>query len=152
MGRTDKPYSYRDDPAVPSFPDSQPIIIFDGNCRLCSGFVRFVIRHDRTAMFRFIAAQSKLGSALYLHYALNPVDYETNILLENGRPWLKSVGSIRIFSRLGFPWSLLVIGRLLPLSVRDHLYEVVARNRLRWFGVRDTCLLLEPGYDGRFLG
>ncbi len=151
MDRTDKPYSYRDDPAVPSFSDSHPIIVFDGNCRMCSRFVRFVLHHDAAALFRFVAAQSMLGSALYLHYGLNPVDYESNILLENGQPWLKSEGSIRIFARLGLPWSLVVIGRLLPLAVRDHLYEFVARNRLRWFGVRTTCLLLEPGYDSRFL-
>lgn len=152
MVHTDRPYSYRDDPAVPPFPDSHPTIIFDGKCRLCSGFVRFVIRHDRSAMFRFIAAQSALGAALYRHYQLDPVDYETNILLEQGRPWLKSEASIRIFARLGFPWSLSVIGRVLPLAVRDRLYDVVARNRLRWFGTRNTCLLLEPGYDDRFFG
>jgi len=145
-------FSYRNDPLVPVFADDHPILIYDGNCRMCSGFVRFVLRHDRYGRFRFIAAQSALGQSLYRHYELDPVEYETNILLEDGWPWLKSEGSIRIFHRLGLPWSLIAIGRLLPLAIRDHLYEIVARNRLRWFGVRKACFLLEPGQEERFLG
>jgi predicted DCC family thiol-disulfide oxidoreductase YuxK len=152
MIRVTEPFSYRDDSAVPTFPDDRPIIIYDGKCRLCSGFVRFVLRHDTSDCFRFIAAQSPLGAALYRHYDLDQVDYETNILLEQGRPWFKSEGSIRMFERLGFPWSLLAIGRLLPRSLRDRLYDTIARNRLRWFGVRKTCFLLDPNQANKFLG
>jgi len=151
MARNVQPYSYRHDPAVPSFPDDHPILIYDGNCRMCSGFVRFILRHDKRGCFRFIAAQSPLGAALYRHYGLNPVDYETNILIEQGLPWLKSEGSIRIFQRLGLPWSLMAVGRLLPRALRDRLYEYIARNRLRWFGVRQTCYLLEPSQESKFL-
>jgi predicted DCC family thiol-disulfide oxidoreductase YuxK len=145
------PFSYRTDPAVRAFPDDCPIIIYDGKCRLCSGFVQFVLRHDRRDCFRFIAAQSPLGTALYRHFGLDHVNYETNILLEQGRPWLKSEGSIRMFERLGLPWSLLAIGRLLPLQLRDRLYETIARNRLRWFGVRQTCFLPDDGRADKFL-
>jgi predicted DCC family thiol-disulfide oxidoreductase YuxK len=152
MNRTTEAFSYRNDPTVPTFPDDRPIIIYDGKCHLCSGFVRFVLRHDRRDCFRFIAAQLPLGVALYRHYDLDPIDYETNILLDQGRPWFKSEGSIRMFERLGFPWSLLAIGRLLPLSLRDRLYETIARNRLRWFGVRETCFLLDPNQAEKFLG
>jgi predicted DCC family thiol-disulfide oxidoreductase YuxK len=152
MIRATGPFSYRNDPAVPTFPDDHPIIIYDGKCQLCSGFVRFVLRHDRRDCFRFIAAQSPLGVALYSHYNLDPINYGTNILLEQGRPWFKSEGSIRMFERLGFPWSLLAIGRLLPLLLRDCLYDTIARNRLRWFGVRETCFLLDPNQAEKFLG
>jgi hypothetical protein len=58
------PFSYRDNPAVPVFPDDHPIIIYDGKCRMCSGFVRFILRHDKRDCFRFIAVQSPLGTAL----------------------------------------------------------------------------------------
>lgn len=129
-----------------------PVIIYDGKCRMCSGFVRFILRRDKRDRFRFIAAQSSLGAAIYRHFGLNPVDYETNILLEDGKAWLKSESSIRIFGHLGFPWSMMMAGRLLPLGVRDALYEVIARNRLRWFGVRPTCYLLEPDQESKFLG
>jgi predicted DCC family thiol-disulfide oxidoreductase YuxK len=145
-------FSYRADPAIPAFPDDRPILIFDGNCVLCSAFARFILRHDKGNRFRFMAAQTTLGAALYRHFDLDPTDYETNILIEDGRAWLKSEGSIRVFERLGWPWSLMAIGRLLPRAVRDRLYDVVARNRLRWFGVRTSCFRPDPLQADRFLG
>lgn len=151
MIRLPQAFSYRDDPRVPAFADDHPILIYDGQCRLCSGFVRFVLRHDRRDRFRFVAAQSALGAALYLHYELEAVEYETNILLEDGRPWFKSESSIRIFEGLGLPWSLAAMGRILPLALRDRLYEIIARNRLKWFGVRKVCFLLAPGQEDKFL-
>jgi predicted DCC family thiol-disulfide oxidoreductase YuxK len=144
-------FSYRSDPAVPVFPDDRPILIFDGNCVLCSSFVQFILRTDRKRRFRLLAAQTPLGAALYQHLGLNPTDYETNILLEDGRAWLKSEGSLRIFAGLGLPWSLMSVGRLLPRPVRDRLYDIVARNRLRWFGVRQSCYLPDPAHADRFI-
>jgi predicted DCC family thiol-disulfide oxidoreductase YuxK len=146
------PYSYRNDPAVPPFPDDKPIIVFDGNCVLCSGFAKFIVRTDRARSFRLMAAQTPLGAALYRHYGLAPLDYESNILIEGGSAWTKSEGTIRIFERLGLPWSLMGIARLLPRAVRDRLYEIVARNRLRWFGVRESCYMPAPEEADRFLG
>jgi predicted DCC family thiol-disulfide oxidoreductase YuxK len=148
---TPEPYSYRHDPSVPVFPDDRPIILFDGHCALCSGWVSFVLRHDRAAAFRLLPAQSALGTALYRHYGLDPKDYETNILIEDGRAWFKSESSIRMLERLGAPWSAARVLRLTPVSLRDRLYEIVARNRLRWFGRRDQCLISAPRYEDRFL-
>ena len=83
-------YSYRNDPAIPRFPDDRPIVVFDGYCALCTGFAQFVLRHDPAAKFRLLAAQSILGRALYEHYGLDPQDYETNILIADGIAWFKS--------------------------------------------------------------
>jgi predicted DCC family thiol-disulfide oxidoreductase YuxK len=69
-----KPFSYRDDPAVPDFPDDRPIIIFDGHCGLCSNWAQFVMRHDPKKRFKLLAAQSPLGQILYEHYELDPID------------------------------------------------------------------------------
>jgi|SRR5438105_3764393 predicted DCC family thiol-disulfide oxidoreductase YuxK len=149
---TSKPYSWRDDPSVPNFADDRPILIFDGYCVLCSSFAQFILRHDKERRFRLMAAQTDLGAALYRHFGLNPTDYETNILLEDGRAWLKSEGSIRIFERLGLPWSLMAVGRLLPRAVRDWLYDIIASNRLRWFGIRASCFRPDPSQADRFLG
>jgi len=146
-----KPFSYRSDPAVPPFEDDRPIIIFDGNCVLCSTFATFILKTDRRGRFRLLAAQTPIGAALYRHFGLAATDYESNILLEDGYAWIKSEGSIRIFEGLGFPWSMMSIGRLLPRPVRDRLYEFVARNRLRWFGVRQTCYLPNPSDADRFV-
>ena len=147
-----EPYSYRANPAVPPFPDDKPIIVFDGKCVLCSRWARFVMRHDRDMRFRLLAAQTPLGTALYEHYGLDAVDYETNVLLEDGRAWLKSEGTIRMFERLGFPWSLVAVLRVLPRALRNRLYNVVARNRLEWFGSRETCFVPEPSDADRFIG
>ncbi|MBV8193235.1 MAG: thiol-disulfide oxidoreductase DCC family protein [Alphaproteobacteria bacterium] len=145
------PYSWRTDAAVPAFPDDRPILIFDGHCVMCSGFARFILRNDRERRFRLMAAQSPVGAALYRHFGLDPRDYETNILIEDGQAWFKSEGSIRIFERLGWPWSAMSLGRVLPRPLRDGLYEIIARNRLRWFGRRETCYLPEPADADRFI-
>jgi predicted DCC family thiol-disulfide oxidoreductase YuxK len=144
-------YSYRADPAVPPFPDDRPILIFDGKCVLCSSFAQFILRTDRHHRLRLMAAQTPLGTALYRHFELDPADYQTNILIEDGQAWLKSESSIRVFERLGFPWGLMSVVRLLPRPVRDWLYEIVARNRLRWFGMRESCFLPTPADADRFL-
>ena len=146
-----EPYSYRRDPAVPDFPDDRPIIVFDGHCAMCSGFARFVLRHDRRGVFRLVAAQSALGRALYVHYGLDPVDYATNILLADGIAWFTAEGSLRIAERLGFPWRLAATLRLLPRAWREALYDLVARNRLRIFGRRDVCYVSDPLHADRFL-
>jgi predicted DCC family thiol-disulfide oxidoreductase YuxK len=147
-----EPFSYRHDPAVPPFPDDRPIIVFDGNCVLCSRWAQFVLAHDRRGLFRLLPAQTKLGHAVYVHYGLDPTHYETNLLIEEGRVWVKSEGTIRMFERLGLPWSLMRILRILPRGWRDRLYNVMAKNRLKWFGTRETCMLSAPGHADRFLG
>lgn len=147
-----EPYSYRRDPAVPCFPDDRPVIIFDGYCALCSGWAAFVLRHDRDGTYRLLSAQSPLGQALYAHYGLDPEDYETNILMAGGIAYFKSESSIRMAEGLGFPWSLAAAVRILPVAVRDWLYDTVARNRLRWFGKRAACYRPDPRFADRFLG
>jgi predicted DCC family thiol-disulfide oxidoreductase YuxK len=148
---TRNPYSYRHDPAVPMFPDDRPVIVFDGHCSLCTGWARFVLKHDRQRSFRLLPAQSHLGRALYVHYGLDPHDYETNILIADGLAWFRSEGTIRMVEELGFPWSLAKIFRLIPVWLRDRLYHCIARNRLRLFGKRVVCYRSEPGKEDRFL-
>jgi predicted DCC family thiol-disulfide oxidoreductase YuxK len=146
-----EPYSYRRDPTVPDFPDDRPIILFDGYCALCSGWVSFVLRHDRAATFRLAPAQTELGKALYRHYGLNPEDYQTNILLAEGSAYFKSESALGMLERLGPPWSGAHVLRLAPKQLRDWLYDIVAHNRLRWFGRRDQCLISAPRFEDRFL-
>ena len=145
------PYSYRDDPAVPKFLDSNPIIVFDGYCALCSGWANFVLKHDKAKNYRLLSAQSALGQAIYAHYGMDTKDFETNLLIANGRVWLKSEGSIRMAEGLGFPWRVAGLARVLPLAWRDKLYGFVARNRFAWFGRRNTCYLPTVEHQDRFL-
>lgn len=146
-----EPYSYRNDPDVPDFPDDRPILIFDGHCVLCSGWANFLARNDRKATYRLVAAQSALGQSLYRHYRLDPTDYETNILLSGGIAYFKAEGSIRIFEGLGLPWSGAQIFRVVPPAIRNRIYELVAANRFRIFGRRNTCFVGNPDLKERFL-
>ena len=145
------PYSYRRDPAVPGFADDRPIIVFDGICAMCSAFVHFMLRRDSSGIYRFIPAQSPLGRALYVHFGLDPENYQSNILIQDGQAFLKSEGSLRIVSGLGWPWSMAAIVRLLPTAWRDRLYEAIARNRFALFGRRKTCFLPDARFQDRFL-
>ena len=149
--RVPQAYSYRSDPAVPAFPDERPLIVFDGVCALCSGFVRFVLRHDKARRYRFLAAQSDLAAALYRHYGLPADHWETNLLIRDGRLFVRSEGAIEIVSGFGGPWRGLKLLRLIPRPVRDWLYDGVAGNRYRWFGRHDLCLIPDPTQADRFL-
>jgi predicted DCC family thiol-disulfide oxidoreductase YuxK len=145
-------YSYRQDADVPDFADDRPLIVFDGECVFCSAWVQFALKHDKAERYRFLAAQTPLGEALYRHYGLDDRDYETNILIEDGRAFFKSDGSIRMVAGLGAPWSAVKVFRLLPRGLADRLYEFVARNRLRIAGRRATCFVPTAEQRGRFLG
>lgn len=146
-----EPYAYRRDGGVPAFDDAHPIVIFDGACVMCSGFVRFLLRRDRAKRLRFLAAQTPLGQAIYKHFGLQSGDFDTYVLLENGVARVKSDAALRLFALLGLPWSLLCVGRILPRSMRDALYDFVARNRFRWFGRRESCYLPAPEERARFI-
>ena len=148
---TRAPYSYRADPAVPAFADDKPVIIFDGHCAMCSGFARFVLRHDTAARFRLLPAQTDLGRALFVHYGYAPDDYETNLLLEDGRAYVKLETALRIVPHFGFPWTLVPAFRVLPVRFRDALYDVIARNRYRIWGRREVCYRSDPAHLERFL-
>lgn len=110
-----------------------------------------MLRHDRRARFRFVPAQSPLGAALYDHYGLDPQDYETHILLVDGIAYLKSEAGIHMAEGLGFPYSLAGALRVVPLWVRDRLYNWLARNRLRVFGRSESCYVPTGDERDRFL-
>jgi predicted DCC family thiol-disulfide oxidoreductase YuxK len=146
-----EPYSYRRDPAVPLFPDDRPIVVFDGHCAMCSRWAHMVLRCDHAGRYRLLPAQTPLGRALYVHYGLDPEDYETNIVIEDGRAYMKAAGVIRLAESLDFPFPLAKIFRWAPRRTADRLYEFIARNRFRVFGRNETCMLSLPGWEGRFL-
>jgi predicted DCC family thiol-disulfide oxidoreductase YuxK len=138
--RSVTPYSYRQDPAVPAFPDDRPIFIFDGYCVLCSGGATWLMRHDKKHFFRLAPAQSPLGAALYAHYG---IDWDaTYLLVSNGRPYTKSGGYLHMCAVVGGWWKALLILTLIPRPLRDWGYDIVARHRYRWFGKVEYCQLI----------
>ncbi|MCS4090199.1 thiol-disulfide oxidoreductase DCC family protein [Rhizobium sp. BK176] len=146
-----KPFSYRADPAVPKFPDDKPIIVFDGECVFCSGWVKFALKADTRRRYRFLTAQSEIGAALYRHYGLDDRDYETNILVQDGVAYFRSIGSIKMVAGLGFPWSVVKALSVIPTGVADFIYEFVARNRFRIAGRKTSCYVPSAEDRARFL-
>ena len=145
------PYSYRADPAVPRFPDDKAMLVFDGVCVLCSGFARFILERDSDFAFRFTTAQSPLGQALFRHYGLATDDFETNLVLADGRAYAK-LDSVAIAGvRLGGLWRLLSVLRLVPRPIADWTYDRVARNRYRLFGRSEACMMPPPEWRKRFI-
>lgn len=128
-----------------------PVILFDGVCNLCNGFVQFVIARDPHGRFRFgplqsAAAQRLIGGARDGQPVLDSV-----VLVENGQLWTRSSAALRIARRLSFPWPLAYVLIAVPRPLRDWVYDIVARNRYQWFGKRDACMVPTADLRARFI-
>jgi predicted DCC family thiol-disulfide oxidoreductase YuxK len=145
------PYSYRSDPNVPAFADDKALVVFDGVCVLCSGFARFILEHDRDFAFRLTTAQAPLGQALFRHYGLNTQEFETNLVLVDGRAYGKLDSIVVAAERLGGVWRALSLLRLLPRPIADWLYDRVARNRYALFGRTERCMIPPAEWRDRFI-
>ena len=130
---------------------NEPVVLFDGVCNLCNGAVNFIIDRDPTALFRFASLQSDFGQR-ELHRLGLPGDVlETIIVLEDGQASSRSTAALRIARRLGFPWSLAYGLIVVPRPVRDWAYDVIARNRYRWFGKQESCRVPTAELKERFV-
>ncbi len=128
-----------------------PLIVFDDVCVLCSGFVQWVIRRDRRGEFRFTSAQGALGQALYHDLSLDPVSFETNLLVADGVAYGKLAAIIEVATRLGGVWRMAALLKVLPAPVGDWAYDRIAQNRYALFGRRETCWLPSPDVADRVI-
>ena len=127
------------------------IVVFDGVCVLCSGWVRFLLKRDRGGRFRFATMQSEAGRRPMVAHGLDPDDPVSFLLIEGGRAFTDSTGILRIVVRLGGLWRLAAAGYAVPRPLRDAVYRWVARRRYRWFGRREACFVPTPETAHRFL-
>ena len=118
---------------------------------MCSGFARFILKRDRDFAFRLTTAQSPLGQALFVHYGLDTENFETNLVLADGRAYAKLDTVMEVGRRLGGVWRLAVILRLLPRPIGDWVYDRIAVNRYRLFGRTDSCMIPPPHWRDRFI-
>jgi len=131
--------------------DGGAIIVFDGVCALCSGWVRFLLRHDRRERYRFAAMQTPTGRALLAAHGLDPDDPSSFLLIENGKAWMDTNAIRRVVAGLGGVWWIANGLALIPRGVRNRIYRTIASNRYRWFGRHATCFLPSPDQRARFL-
>ena len=120
---------------------AHPIVVFDGDCVLCSANARFILRRDRRRRFRLATMQGQAGAALMARFGIDPLDPETFILVEGERVRRNSDAALAIAEGLGWPWRALGVLRIVSRPVRDAVYRLVARNRYRWFGRRERCFV-----------
>lgn len=129
----------------------QPIVLFDGVCGLCNGAVKFIIRRDRNKRFLFAPLQSDIGQELLKRHGLPQTSWQSLALIDNGQAFAKSAAVLRICRLLPGLWPVLYAGVALPSPIRDAIYDWVARNRYRWFGKQDACMMPYPEWRDRFL-
>jgi len=127
-------------------------VLFDGVCNLCNAGVVFIVKRDPRGQFRFAALQSEAARRLVTEAGLDPEALpDSMIVLDGGRALVRSAAALRIATGLRWPWPALGALRLVPRPVRDWMYRVRARNRYRWFGRRDACMMPTPELEGRLL-
>jgi len=134
---------------VTQIPDN--LILFDGVCNLCSALVEFVIRHDPAAKFRFAAIQSQVGREIFQSHGLDAADLQTFVFIAEGKLFLRSDAAIEVVSRFGRAWNICKLFRFVPRAFRNAIYSLIARNRYRWFGRKEVCMVPTPEIKERFL-
>jgi predicted DCC family thiol-disulfide oxidoreductase YuxK len=140
------------EPSTDIPPLDGPLVLYDGQCGLCNRSVQTILRHDGRGRFRFAALQSALGQALLARHGLASDVMDSVVLVDGERAYTRSRAALRIAGAMDAPWPLLRVFAIIPGPLRDGVYDWVARNRYRWFGRTDACMLPPPEVRARFLG
>jgi len=141
---------------IPENPPGTAVIVFDGVCELCNGWVRFLLPRDRAGRYRFAPMQGQAGRALLIAHGQAPDDPRTFLLVEyandgTARVSTDSTAVLGVLAGLGGLWRMAAAGRLVPRLLRDAGYRLIARNRYRWFGRHEACMVPDPAVADRFL-
>lgn len=128
-----------------------PIILFDGVCNFCNGAVNFVLKQDKKGVFRLAPLQSEAGQKILEQYHLSSKDFESFVLIDNGTVYKKSSAALKVLNRLPWYWKEVQILWIIPRFIRDVVYDFIARNRYKWFGKKNECMVPSPEIRNRFL-
>lgn len=131
--------------------NSDPIIFFDGVCNLCNASVDLVVRYDKNHRFKFASLQSGIAKELLPDSGINLDVLESFVLYNKGQIIQKSNAVLSIAWTLGFPFSLLFIFKLIPRFLRNYVYDLIARNRYKWFGQKQSCRVPTAEERDRFI-
>ena len=135
-----------------SIPNDKQIILFDGVCNLCDSAVQMIIKHDTKDVFRFVALQSDLGQKIIQHLGINTQKTDSIIFYQPGFAYhYKSEAVLEIAKNLGGIFYFAALFSILPTSVNNYIYEYVAKNRYKWFGKKDACLIPSKEIKAKFL-
>jgi len=126
------------------------IILFDGVCNLCNASVLFVIERDKKNVFQFASLQSSFGQQVLKKHQLSSSDFDSMILLQDGTIHQRSDAALRIAKELSGAWKLLYGFIIVPRFIRNGVYNFVARNRYKWFGKQEACMIPTPELKAKF--
>ena len=132
--------------------EHKKIILFDGVCNLCNGAVQFIIKHDKKDIFRFVALQSDLGIEICNYIGIDRTKIDSIILYNPGVAYYyKSSAVLEIGNELGGIYSLVSIFKILPERIRNYIYDYIAKNRYKWYGKKESCMIPTPELKAKFL-
>lgn len=133
-------------------PKHKQLILFDGVCNLCNASVQYIIRHDKKDVFMFTALQSDTGLALIKKFNIDTTKTDSILLYseEKGVSY-KSTAALKIASKLGFPQNMLAIFLIIPAFIRNRVYDYIARNRYKWYGKKEACMIPTEELKSKFL-
>lgn len=131
--------------------NNHPILLFDGVCNLCSTAVQFIIKQDKKACFRFASLQSETGQKLLQKFKLPTDDITTMVLVEGDKYYTHSTAGLRNAWHMGGLWRIFYLFIIIPKPIRDGVYNWIARNRYRWFGQSESCMIPTAELKARFL-
>ncbi|PXY43523.1 thiol-disulfide oxidoreductase DCC family protein [Flavobacterium hydrophilum] len=135
-----------------NLPVNKKIILFDGVCNLCDSSLQFIIKHDKKDMFRFVALQSELGIGICNYIGVDRTKIDSIILYNPGVAYYyKSSAVIEIAEELGGVYSLISIFKILPEKLRNYIYDYIAKNRYKWYGKKESCMIPTPELKAKFL-
>lgn len=135
-----------------NLPKGKKIILFDGVCNLCDASVNYVIKHDKNDLFRFVPLQSDLGQLILKHIGINPSHIDSIILYEPGIAYYyKSSAVVEIAKGLSGIFTWFTLFQILPTVFRDYVYDYVAKNRYKWYGKKQECLVPNKEVVSKFL-
>ena len=133
-------------------PQNKKLILFDGVCNLCNASVQYVIKQDKKDVFRFAALQSDIGQKIITQYNIDTSKTDSIILFTpEHQLFYKSTAALNIAKLLGFPTNLLVVFLIIPVFIRNWVYDFIARNRYKWYGKREQCMVPTPELNSKFL-
>lgn len=127
------------------------IILFDGVCNLCNDSVKLVIKNDKKDIFRFTALQSEAGVALVTKHGIDTSTTDSIILIDQDSVYAKSSAALKIAKHLSGGYPLLYGFMILPKFIRNWVYDIIAKNRYKWFGRKDSCMIPTPQLKKKFL-
>lgn len=130
---------------------NKPVVFFDGVCGLCNKSIDLILRIDRRGLVLFAPLQGALGQQTLNEHGIQGSDFNSMLLVEGGKVYTKSTAILRISRHLGGIWPLGLLLLIVPRPIRDVFYDIIARNRYRWFGKSESCRLPTPAERSRFL-